>query len=78
MFDDFKKDAGSDNFTDDDIERLFETKDTKAAKSAQSRSSGKLLGMSAVQRFVLSFLLFFVVCLGGLLALVALERIVVF
>ncbi|MFO7583602.1 MAG: hypothetical protein R6W69_02650 [Anaerolineales bacterium] len=78
MFDDFRKDAGSDSFADDDIERLFEPKETKAAKSAKSRFSGKFLGMTAVQRFVLSFLLFFIVCLGGLLALVALERIVVF
>jgi hypothetical protein len=78
MFDDLRKDAGSGDFTDEDIERLFEPKETKAAKSAKSRSSGKFLGMTAVQRFVLSFLLFFIVCLGGLLALVVLERIIVF
>jgi len=75
MFDNYRKDSDSDNFTDDDIESLFET---KAGKSAKSRSSSKFLGMTAGQRFVLSFMLFFIVCLGGLLSLVALERIVVF
>jgi hypothetical protein len=78
MFDDLRKDAGSGDFTDEDIERLLEPKETKAAKSAKSRSLGKFLGMTAGQRLVLSFLLFTTVCLGGILILVALEQIVLF
>jgi hypothetical protein len=78
MFDDLRKDAGSGDFADEEIERLFDPKESPAAKPAKSRASGKFLGMTAGQRFILSFLLLAATCLGGILVLLFAERVVFF
>ena len=78
MFDDLRKDAAAGDFADDEIERLFEPKESPTLKPAKARASGKFLGMTAGQRFVLSFLLLASTCLGGALVLLFTERVVFF
>ena len=67
MFDDLRKmDDGQSSFedtSDSDLEPLL-------AKKSKAKTSGKpknLLGMTAFQRFVISALLFLLVCIIGML-----------
>ena len=78
MFDDLRNDSQASQLSDDEIDNLLASPDEKPAKVARRKSSGKILGMTAGQRFVLSFLILGVTCLGGSVLLLALGRIVPF
>jgi hypothetical protein len=77
MFDDLRNESQSSQFSDDEIENLFEPKAKKRQKSLKIGSRGKIFGMTAVQRFILSFLLLSVSCLGGVILLLFTGRIVI-
>lgn len=49
----------------------------KPAPSPRRRRSGRFLGMTAVQRFVLSLMLFMMTCMLGTLFLMVTEKIVI-
>jgi hypothetical protein len=78
MFDDLRNESQSSQFSDDEIENLFEPKAKKGQRSLKIGSRGKIFGMTATQRFILSFLLLSVSCLGGIMLLLFTERVVIF
>ncbi len=67
MFDDLRKmDDGQSKFedtSDADLEPLLK----KKSKAKSGKGSGLLLGMTAFQRFVISALLFLMVCIIGMM-----------
>jgi len=70
MFDDLRSIADSESgFTDDsdaDLESLLQKKPSLGGKGQKSRK-GVFLGMTAFQRFVISALLFVLVCMLGIM-----------
>ena len=78
MFDDLRNDSQSSEFLDDEIDNLLEPKAKKERRLLKTRPSGKILGMTATQRFILSFLLLAVTCLGGFIMLLVIGRVVLF
>lgn len=72
MFDDLRDESQSAQFSDDDFDSLLKPKPAKVRKSFKLGSGGKILGMTASQRFILSFLLLTATCLmGSMLLLVS-------
>lgn len=69
-----------DNLRDDDYSRPFFEDDSPPEPEAEPvampapRRSGRFLGMTAFQRFVISVMLMIVVCLAGTLLLLATGR----
>ena len=62
MFDDKRKGSGGRGGFDDELEPLL---NGGSKKRGLQFGSGNFLGMTAVQRFVISVLLFMVVCVLG-------------
>jgi hypothetical protein len=77
MFDDLRGDSQSAQFSDEELENIFEPKSKQAAKPKKG-AGGKLFGLNAFQRLVLSVLLFSVTCMLGVILLLFTERIVLF
>ncbi len=79
MFDNLRDSAESSSFYEEDQNDLY--KEPAAAPQATAkkrRSSGRLLGMTAQQRFVLSLMLFFTVCIIGTLAMFVMGKMSLF
>jgi len=72
MFDDLRNDAASKSFGEE------EAKSQPAAVRdydyGQSASSGRFLGMTSMQRFVLAFMLLLTVCVLGSLVLFVMGK----
>ncbi len=69
MLDDLRNEATTNTFfEDDDADFLLE--------GAPVRERGNFLGMTALQRFILSMMLLFSVCLLGSLCLLVTQRLV--
>ena len=69
MFDNLRESASESSFYEDDLNAPKEEKASKAPRSSARRSSSRFLGMTAQQRFVISMMLFFTVCVIGTLAM---------
>lgn len=67
MFDDLRKDAAT--FSDEPSKAKFQP------AAGTLRRSSRFLGMTSLQRFVISVLLFFAVCVIGALCLLVMGRI---
>ncbi len=84
MFDDLRSDNDdkSSFFQQDDmsdIEPLLEKKPKKSGMGLNFKFNSKtFLGMNAFQRFIISMLLFFVVCIMGTMLLLITEKMVLF
>ena len=78
MFDNLRESANSPSFYEDEINAQPMEQAPKAAAVSVRRSSARFLGMTAMQRFVISMMLFFTVCVLGTLAMVILGRMSVF
>lgn len=78
MFDDLRDESQSAQFSDDDFDSLLKPKQAKARKSFKLGSGGKILGMTASQRFILSFLLLTATCLMGSILLLASGKMMLF
>jgi hypothetical protein len=81
MFDDLRNSSGGDQdsfFKDDEleIEPLLENRPVKSSLPAMKFNSNNFMGMNALQRFVISTLLFLMVCILGTMLLLVTERIV--
>lgn len=50
----------------------------KKQQQAQRKRSGKILGMTALQRMAISMLLMLFVCVGGILVLLMTSKVVLF
>jgi hypothetical protein len=76
MFDNLRDSAES-SFYEEDQNDVY--KEPAAAKVAvRRRSNGRFLGMTAQQRFLLSVMLLFVVCIMGTLAMFVLGKMSLF
>lgn len=69
MLDEFREDANSSAFFDDDDGEIFEE-----LGSYQPR--GNFLGMTAAQRFVIALMILMMTCIIGGLALLVFEKVI--
>ncbi|HSA99952.1 MAG TPA: hypothetical protein VLE49_04830 [Anaerolineales bacterium] len=77
MFDNLRDSAESSSFYEEEPNDLY--KEPVAAKTtAKRRSNGRFLGMTAQQRFFVSLMLLFTVCIIGTLAMFILGKMSLF
>lgn len=74
MFDNLRESASESPFYEDDLTAPKEEQASKSARASVRRSGSRLLGMTPPQRFVISLMLFFTVCVIGTLAMFILGR----
>jgi hypothetical protein len=75
MFDNLRDSAES-SFYEEDQNDLYKESEAKAAVGR--RSNGRFLGMTAQQRFLISVMLLFTVCIMGTLVLFVLGKMSLF
>jgi hypothetical protein len=75
MFDNLRDSAES-SFYEEDQNDLYKEPVAKAAVSR--RSNGRFLGMTAQQRFLISVMLLFAICIMGTLAMFVLGKMSLF
>ncbi len=73
MFDNLREDAASGSYYEEEP-KFQPAANTKAAASP-ARPSKRILGMTGVQRFVITFMLFMAVCVIGAMALLITNKI---
>ena len=79
MFDNLRDSAESSSFYEEDQNDLYkEPTATSQAPAKKRRSSGRFLGMTAQQRFFVSLMLFFTVCIIGTLAMFLMGKMALF
>ena len=81
MFDNLRDSAESSSFYEDEPNDRYkepEAKPVAARAPKRKRSSGRFLGMTAQQRFFVSLMLMFTVCLIGTLAMFMLGKMSLF
>jgi hypothetical protein len=74
MFDNLRESASDSSFYEDDLNAPKGNEAPKAVRSSARRSSSRFLGMNAQQRFIISMMLFFTVCVIGTLAMFILGK----
>jgi hypothetical protein len=74
MFDNLRDSS----FYEEEPNDLYQESTAKAVAAPRRRSNARFLGMSAQQRFFVSLMLLFTVCLIGTLALFVLGRMSLF
>jgi hypothetical protein len=74
MFDNLRESA----FYEEDQNEPYKESTAKTVAAPRRRSNGRFLGMSAQQRFFVSVMLLFTVCLIGTLAMFVLGRMSLF
>jgi hypothetical protein len=78
MFDNLRDSAESSSFYEEEPNDLYKEPEAKPAAAARTpkkrRKSGRILGMTAQQRFFVSLMLMFTVCIMGTLAMFILGR----
>ena len=77
MFDNLRDSADS-SFYEEEPNDLYKESTAKSVAAPRRRSNARFLGMSAQQRFFVSLMLLFTVCLIGTLALFVLGRMALF
>lgn len=78
MFDDLRNESRSSEFTDDELDSLLEPKKDKERKPLTLGSRGKVFGLTALQRFILSLLLVLSTCLLGSMLLLVTGKVIPF
>ena len=76
MFDNLRDSAESSFYEEEPSDSYKEPKQKKVA--ARRRSNGQFLGMTAQQRFMISLMIMFTVCLVGTLAMIVLGKMSLF
>ena len=78
MFDNLRDSAESSSFYEEEPNDLYQEPQVQPAPVASTpkkkRRSGRFLGMTAQQRFILSLMLMFTVCIMGTLAMFILGK----
>lgn len=74
MFDNLRENS----FYEDDLNAPAQEQAPKAAAASFRRSNARFLGMNAMQRFIISLMLFFTICVVGTLAMIIMGRMSVF
>ena len=70
MFDNLREEVSAKPFLDEE-----EAKFQPAAGTERASNNGRILGMTAIQRFVIVFMLFLAVCIIGSLFLFVMDKI---
>jgi hypothetical protein len=79
MFDNLRDSAESPFYEEEQEELFKELNISPGSASAPDRNSnGRLLGMTAQQRFIIALMLMFTICIVGTLAMFALGRMSLF
>jgi len=73
MFDNLREDAASSSYYEE--EAKFQPAADTRASVFNTTNSKRILGMTGVQRFVISFMLFLAVCVIGAMALLVMDKI---
>jgi hypothetical protein len=73
MFDNLRDDAASSLYEEEDT--LFPEEEVKAPPPPKRKSSGKMLGMTPVQRFIIAVMLLISVCTLGTMCLLLTGKI---
>jgi hypothetical protein len=73
MFDNLREDAASGSYYEEEA-KFQPAANTKAA-AIPAKPSKRILGMTGVQRFVITFMLFMAVCVIGAMALLITNKI---
>jgi hypothetical protein len=73
MLDDLREQANISFFDEEEIQ---EPEPEAVQEAAARRRRGHFLGLTPVQRFLITFMLFMLVCLGGIAGLLVMEKIV--
>ena len=77
MFDNLRDSAS--NFYEEEPNDLYKEPEAKpASRPKRRRSNAKILGMTAQQRFILSFMLMVVVCVAGTFLMFVLGKMSLF
>lgn len=77
MFDNLR-DSGS-NFYEEEPNDLFQEPEAKpSGRSKRRKSGGRALGLTGQQRFILSFMFFLMVCVGGTFVMFLLGKMSLF
>lgn len=76
MFDNLRDSASS--FYEEEPNDLYQEPEAKPAVRSKRRKSARFLGLTAQQRFILSFLLMMTVCIAGTLAMFVLGKMSLF
>ena len=77
MFDNLRDSAES-SFYEEEPNDLYKEPSPKKTSAPRRRRSGTFLGMTAQQRFFISLMLMFIVCLFGTLAMFVLGKMSLF
>jgi hypothetical protein len=72
MLDNLRDDAASSSYFDEDT---IPPEKVKPAAPPRQKSSGKLLGMTPTQRFIIAVMLMFAVCASGMMCLLLTNKI---
>jgi hypothetical protein len=78
MFDNLRDSAESSFYEEEPNDRYNEPAPKSKKPATRRRSNGQFLGMSAQQRFLISLMLMFTVCLVGTLAMFILGKMSLF
>jgi len=78
MFDNLRESASSSSFYEEESNELYKEPAPTPAASVTRRANSRFLGMTALQRFIVSLMFMFTVCILGLLALFTLGRMSLF
>ncbi len=78
MFDNLRDSAESSFYEEEPNELYKEPVAKPAPKRRRAARSGRFLGMTAQQRFLISVMLMFTVCIVGTLAMFVLEKMALF
>jgi hypothetical protein len=74
MFDNLREDAASSPYYEEEAKKFQPAVETQASVFSTTNSK-RILGMTGVQRFVISFMLFLAVCVIGAMALLVMDKI---
>ena len=78
MFDNLRESASSSSFYEDEINSTQDEIASKTSAAPVGRSNSRFLGMNATQRFIISLMIFFTVCVIGTLAMFILGKMSLF
>ena len=77
MFDNLR-DSASSSFYEEEPNELYREPSSKPAAAPARRNNARFLGMTAQQRFIVSLMLMFTVCVIGTLAMFVLGKMSLF
>jgi hypothetical protein len=78
MFDNLRDSAESSSFYEEEQNDLYKEPVAKAAAAPRRRSHARFLGLTPQQRFFVSLMLFFTVCIMGTLAMFVFQKMFLF